>query len=125
MTVAVSFNETDRIIEVKIDESFSWQVIEKAVPQIANFVIEKNNQRVLLDFRSAAITLSTVQIYMTPDKLAEEFSKFGVDIRSLRRALLLFKEDRDYHFLETAIINKFQTFRTFFDEDEARTWLKE
>jgi hypothetical protein len=126
MTINVAFNEQEQIIEVKVDESFNWAVIEKLAPQIAKFYVEKGCHSVLMDLRAAAgITLSTVQIYMTPEKMASEFSKHGGDILKLRRALLLQKNDQNFHFLETVIINKFQTFRIFFDEAEARAWLKE
>jgi len=124
MTIQITFNEQDQIIEVKVRELFDWSVIETVVPQVSVFVNEKNCHRILLDFRSAHISLSTIQIYMTPEKLSDEFKKFGVEILLLRRALLLKQNDSDYQFLETVVLNKSQILRIFFDETAAREWLK-
>jgi hypothetical protein len=125
MTIEVAFNEQEQIIEVMVEESFNWSVVERVAPQVSRLALEKHTFHVLLDFRRSGITLSTVQIYMTPEKAAEEFKKYGVDILQLRRAVLIQHNDRDFHFLETVTINKLQPFRVFFDEAAARAWLKE
>ncbi len=125
MTIKVEYNKNNGIIEILLKEDFNWSVIEKIAPQVSKIFLETGCNRILLDFRKASITLSTVKIYMTPDKLNDEFQKYGVNVLNLRRALLLKKTDPDYHFLETVVINKFHTFRTFYNEAEARAWLKE
>jgi hypothetical protein len=123
MSIQVFFNEEDQIIESHLDEPFDWSIIERMVPQLSRQILERQCLRILLDFRGANLHLSTFNVYATPQKLAEEFKKRGVDIRSLKRALIFMPDDGDYRFLETVSINQAQTLRIFFDEEMAKAWL--
>ena len=93
------------------------------VPQLSRQILERQCRRILLDFRGANLHLSTFNVYATPQKLAEEFKKRGIDIRSLKRALIFMPDDGDYRFLETVSINQAQTLRVFYDEEPAKIWL--
>ncbi|NMC86256.1 MAG: hypothetical protein GYA58_13315 [Anaerolineaceae bacterium] len=123
MSIQVFFNEEDQIIESHLDEPFDWSIIERMVPQLSHQILERQCRRILLDFRGANLHLSTFNVYATPQKLAEEFKKLGIDIRSLKRALIFMPDDGDYRFLETVSINQAQTLRIFFDEEMAKAWL--
>ncbi|NMC83999.1 MAG: hypothetical protein GYA58_01815 [Anaerolineaceae bacterium] len=123
MSIHVFFNEEDQIIESHLDEPFDWSIIERMVPQLSRQILERQCRRILLDFRGANLHLSTFNVYATPQKLAEEFKKRGIDIRSLKRALIFMPDDGDYRFLETVSINQAQTLRVFYDEEPAKIWL--
>ena len=124
MPFLVTYHQEDHLIESRLVGTFDWNVMENMVPEIARLVIEKTCERVLLDFQAANLNLSTYKIYVTPEKLAAEFQKYNVDIRLLKRALVLAKRDEDFDFLETVTLNRQQTMKLFTDPGLARDWLK-
>jgi hypothetical protein len=125
MKFQVSYLEKEQIIVSRLSEFFDWSVAEKMVPELSTLIKEKNCRHILLDFATANMKLSTVNIYMTPEKLANEFLKYGVDIRSLRRAMVVAKDEDDYRFLSNVTVNKSQLLRIFHDEESAIAWLQE
>ncbi len=125
MPFNLSFNNREGIIEADIQGEFTWLVMEKMVPEMAHLIAEKHCQRILLDFRKADYSLSTFKIYMTPEKLFDEFQKHNIDIRSLKRALLFLNNPENFRFFETVSINQAQSVRIFMDEMMARNWLAE
>jgi len=124
MKFQVSYLEKEQIIVSRLSEFFDWSVAEKMVPELSTLIKEKNCRHILLDFATANMKLSTVNIYMTPEKLANEFLKYGVDIRSLRRAMVVAKDEDDYRFLSNVTVNKSQLLRIFHDEESAIAWLR-
>jgi hypothetical protein len=124
MKFKVSYLEKEQIIVSRLSEFFDWSVAEKMVPELSTLIKEKNCRHILLDFATANMKLSTVNIYMTPEKLANEFLKYGVDIRSLRRAMVVAKDEDDYRFLSNVTVNKSQLLRIFHDEESAIAWLR-
>lgn len=125
MPFQVSFDEKDCIITSRLQGKFDWTVVEKMVPQLSKLIKQHSCARILLDFHESDMNLSTLGIYLTPQKLAAEFKKNGVDIYPLKRALYISTEDPSYNFLETVTINNSQTLKIFFDESLARSWLIE
>lgn len=125
MQFEVSYLEEEKIIVSRLSEYFDWSVAEKMVPALSVLIKEKNCKHILLDFATANMKLSTVSIYMTPEKLAAEFMKYGVDIRPLRRAMVVARDENDYQFLSNVTVNKSQLLRIFHDEASAIAWLRE
>jgi len=125
MEFQVTYLEKEKIIVSRLSEYFDWIVAEKMVPALSVLIIEKNCKHILLNFATANMKLSTINIYMTPDKLATEFLKYGVDIRQLRRAMVVAKDENDYRFLANVTVNQSQLLRIFHDEDSAINWLME
>lgn len=125
MSIQVMFSEKDQIISAKMSGEFNWPTIEQWVPQIAVCIKENDCHKVLLDMREIKLSLSTVSIYLTPKKLSSEFEKYGIDIRRLRRAVLVKGFHQDFRFMENVSLNQFQTLRLFSNEQTAREWLKE
>ncbi|BCY16489.1 hypothetical protein hrd7_03380 [Leptolinea sp. HRD-7] len=124
MCFVITYLDDDAIIESTLLKDFNWQVMEKMVPAISKVINEKNCHHILLDWRKAKIALSTTQIYDTPNKLKEEFEKYGVNIFKLKRAYLIDRVDSDSYFFETMMKNNSQTFSIFLNRDEAVKWLK-
>jgi len=121
----INYITDDSIIEVTMLIDFNWPVMEKAVPKIAELVKEHNCHRILLDFRQIKIDLSTAAMYDTPQKLRDEFTKYGVELQKLKRAFLITRVDSDAYFFETVMLNQGQTFRIFLDRALAREWLQQ
>jgi hypothetical protein len=123
MSFQVIYHEGENYIESFLEEDFNWSVMERMVPRISKWVNEKNCTNILLDFRGGNLDLSTLKIYLMPERLGEEFKKYGVHLLSLKRAMVIKGNDRDYHFLETVSINNNQNLHLFLDKDEAIKWL--
>lgn len=125
MSIQVTFDEKDQIVVASLGGEFNWPSIEQWAPQIAACIIENDCHKVLLDMREVKLNLSTVSIYLTPKKLSDELEKFGIDIRRLRRAILVKGPNKDFRFIENVSLNQFQMLRLFSNEQKAREWLKE
>ncbi|MEA5079896.1 MAG: hypothetical protein VB013_15125, partial [Anaerolineaceae bacterium] len=119
MEFQITFLENEKIIEVRLTDYLDWAVIEQIVPQVSKLALERNCRSILLNFATANLKLSTVNIYMTPDKLAKEFKKYQIDIHSLRRALIVAADEADYKFLSNVTVNQFQRLQIFHDEASA------
>jgi hypothetical protein len=125
MSFQVTYHEGKNYIESCLEEDFNWSVMEKMVPRISKWVNEKNCTNILLDFREGNLDLPTLKIYLMPERLGEEFKKYGVSLLSLRRAMVIKDHDRDYHFLETVSRNNSQNLHLFLDKEDAIKWLIE
>jgi hypothetical protein len=125
MPFDIRYYENEYIIESNLLGDFDWQVMVNMVPALAKQIKEKECNRVLLDYRSGKINLSTLKIYDTPVKLKEEFEKYGVNLFALKRVLLINAIDSDHKFFETVMLNQGQTLKIFLDKDSAIQWLIE
>jgi hypothetical protein len=125
MPFQIIFNKEHCVIEAQMQGEFDWAVMEKMIPEMARTIRENQCQRVLMDFRGAQYNVSTFTIYLTPEKLFNEFQKYDIDIRRLRRALLFVKNAENFRFFETVSVNQSQAVRIFLDEKAARDWLLE
>ncbi|HCS40954.1 MAG TPA: hypothetical protein DIW44_15405 [Anaerolineaceae bacterium] len=123
MKFKVTYNETTQIIEARIQCDFDWNLVEHLAPEICKFVNQTNSDLIFLDFRKSKVEMSTIKIYETPRKIAEEFAKTGVDIRELKRAILIKPGQKDFDFLESVTVNNAQIFSLFYDEESAIKWL--
>ena len=79
----------------------------------------------LSDYRQAELDLSTLDIYLTPRLLAEALAPHGVRASSIKRAIVVSGNLKDFHFFETVTLNTGQDLRMFQDMDAARKWLLE
>lgn len=123
MSFQVTYHEGENYIESFLEEDFNWSVMERMVPRISKWVNEKNCTRILLDFRGGNLDLPTLKIYLMPERLGEEFKKYGVRLLDLKRAMVIKGNDRDYHFLETVSRNNSQNLHLFLDKGDAKKWL--
>lgn len=119
----LSYNEKNGVIESRIHSSFDNTLMDNMAPELAKMAKETNAKALLLDFSKSDISFSTLEIYKIPKKLSEIFLENSLDIRFIKRAILISKEDKDYKFLEIVSLNSGQNFRLFYDEKEAINWL--
>lgn len=111
MSVHVTFTEAEQIIEAHVDDEFNWPVMLELVHNVAKWVNERSCFSVLVITRSIQLDLSTSNIFLVPERLAKEFAAFGIDIRKLRRALVIEDYDQGLRFFETASLNQALTLR--------------
>lgn len=125
MPFKVWFNEAEQVIEIKVTKVFDWPVMLQLVPRVSELSLENQCRKIMVDARGAKLDLSVLKIYSTPEMLAKEFAAHGVDVRRLKRALMIVKDAEGYRFFETVSMNQSQNMRLFFDEPSAREWLRE
>ena len=123
MTFKVTYNENTNIIESRVHGDFDCGLIERMVPELAKLVLKMNSDLIFIDFRYCKVNMSTMKIYETPKKIAQEFAKMGVDASKLRRAILINTAQNDFDFLESVTSNNAQILKLFYDEESAIAWL--
>ena len=75
--------------------------------------------RFLNDLRAAELDLSTLALHDLPETL----HGWGLDIPTLRRALIVSRDLEAYCFFETLSVNRGDILAVFVDEEEALEWL--
>lgn len=106
MSVHVTFTEAEQIIEAHVDDEFNWLVMLELVHNVAKWVNEKSCHNDLVITHSVLLDVSTSNIYLAPEKIAKEFNQFDIDIRKLRRALVIEDYDKGLRFFETVSLNQ-------------------
>lgn len=119
----ISFNKEYGVIESRIHSSFNSSLLNNMAPELAKMTKETNAKALLLDFSKSKISFSTLEIYKIPEKLYRIFLDHNLDLRLMKRAILISKRNEDFTFLETVSKNSGQNFRLFYDEKEAMKWL--
>jgi hypothetical protein len=123
MSFDISFNSGNQIIEARVTGVFDNNLLESMAPKLTEEIIRNGCFRVLIDFTHAPIVMSTLKIYKVPERLAAIFGEHGIDIRKVKRAILISAKDPDYQFLEDVTDNRGQTFKLFIDKSQACDWL--
>lgn len=123
MIFKITYHEPEDFIEAVLNVDFNWQVMVQMAPALSKLVLEKKCYKILLDFRKINLDLSTLKMVQTPDRLRDEFKKYGVDILLLKRVFLISINDENHQFFETVMVNRGHTFRLFLDRDKAIEWL--
>jgi hypothetical protein len=123
MPHAVVYNGETHAIESRIQGDLTMKDIRELLDEYVRLAKENDCVLILNDYREATVKLSTVEIYGIPRLYADAFASAGIDPYRLRRALVISKDTRDYHFYEIVASNKAQNVRVFTNMDEAREWL--
>jgi hypothetical protein len=124
MNYKVIYDEQDAIVIATTEEAFTHELMAHMAPEIARTVKEHQCFHILIDFRRSPISMSTLKIYEVPKKLAEIFAVEGINIITVKRAVLITQKNEDYAFLETVSENQSHQFKLFYDMDAAKKWLK-
>jgi hypothetical protein len=113
-------SETDSI-HIVVEGSLSLDGFNLLAEDVAKCLIKHPGcDRIINDLRLAKSPKSPVDTYYMP-KCA---SKAGV-FRSVRRAIIVKENQKDFRFLETVFINQGNIVQLFNNLEEARKWLFE
>jgi hypothetical protein len=123
MNFKVIYDEHGCIVVATTEELFNYELLEHMGPEIVRTVKEHQCFHVLIDFRRSPISMSTIKIYDVPKKLGAMFMAQGIDILTVKRAIVIAQKDQDYEFLETVSDNQSHRFKLFYDLEEAKKWL--
>ena len=123
MNFKVTFNQSTQIVECRVHCDFDWTLVETMIPEIGKHILESGTNLIFIDFRRSKVMMSTMKIYETPRKIAEEFGKMGIDAKKLRRAILIKPGQKDFDFLDSVTSNNAQILKLFYEEELAMQWL--
>ncbi len=111
------------IITVKVQGQLTLAVIREYAPVVAQWVKEKDCPRILSDLRAAELKLSILEIYSLPHLFTEIASLQGVQMHTVRQAVLVAPGEPLFHFFETVSQNRIQSVKIFYEAESARKWL--
>lgn len=125
MAHSVSFDEAHSIVQICYTGRIEAASIRLGAADAFKVVAEHACPRVLIDCREGTLVMSTVDIYHLPKMVAETVSGMGLNVHSLKRAIVISDTPDDYAFVETVFHNQMQNMTVFHDLEAARNWLLE
>jgi hypothetical protein len=123
MPHSIVFNSDKQCIEIEFHGDITAVTLGKMCLEFLRVVQETNCYLSISDFRSAILKLSTVDLFRSPQTLLESSTAAGVNGYALKRALVIARDERDYHFFETVMHNQGQKLQVFKDMAQAHAWL--
>jgi len=123
MSHQVAYNPDSGLIETKVQGDLSLEEAKELITEIGTAARENNCFLCLSDYRETTMHLSTIEIYDIPQLLSGMLESMGVDAQKFKRAIVVAKSLKDFHFYETVTLNTGQNIRLFADIEEARKWL--
>ena len=123
MSYELKYNAELQLMELQFTGEMTFKDIQDAAAALARMTKETGSVLLLNDCRQATIRMSTVEIYEVPNALRDILAANGVDIFSIRRALVAQDDLENFGFFETVAVNRGQRVKLFTDIDEARRWL--
>ena len=126
MTFSFSYNESDEYLLVTHDGIIDKQYVNAIVKEIAAAVFEHRCHKILSDYRHATLHLNTFEILAAQQKVFDALVENDLSPYLVKRAMVLNKENENnpgLSFFETVSINRSQKVKSFFDLEQAITWL--
>jgi hypothetical protein len=123
MPHSIVYSSEAHMIESKIYGDLTLSEVKELISEYAVMIKEKGCRLFLSDYREAAIKLSTLEIYQVPKIFEDIFASSGLSIYSIKRALVVAEDLKDYLFFETVTVNRLQRAKVFKDITEAKEWL--
>ena len=121
MSHTIVYNSEEHIIELKVLGRLTMGEIREIIPQMVSTIKEKDCFSIVSDYREAELNLSTIDIYEVPKMISIALGEF--DGFRLKRALVVTKDLKDFHFFDTVSFNQGQNVKLFQDIVEAKKWL--
>ena len=123
MTHAILYNPDTQTIEIKFQGDITLNEVKELYFESAQVAKQQNCYMFLSDYSDATMKLSTLDIYNLPQILSEVFAASEISAHKMKRALVVAKDLKDYHFFETVTSNSGQSAKIFQNVAEAKEWL--
>jgi hypothetical protein len=116
MTDEIHLNESEGIIEVVSSGTLTREDMENTKAKLERILAEKAVSRVLIDTSRLQSAPSVVDIFEVCTSYSRDF-KIALLVKASSSIT------KDVAFAETIGVNRGQTVRVFWDQEEARRWL--
>lgn len=123
MTHTVIYDPDTQVIDIKFQGDVTLNEVRELYIESMRCARQQNCFVFLSDYSDATMKLSTFEIYDLPKILSGVFASSDIPAHKLKRALVVAKDLKDYHFFETVTSNSGQNARIFQDVAHAREWL--
>ncbi|MBK8784617.1 MAG: hypothetical protein IPO22_23105 [Anaerolineales bacterium] len=124
MPYSVEYLPEDNIIYTQFTGKVDLTQLHEGGAEIIRVALRENCQRTLTDFREADLTVSVLQIFNLPGELVEMAKAAGINIHTVKRAVVSAKDRTGLEFYETVSRNRGHHTKLFLDFEEAKQWLK-
>jgi hypothetical protein len=124
MSYTVEYLPEDHIIVTQFTGEVELTQLRECVAEIIRVAQRENCLRILTDFREAELDVSVLQIFNMPGELLKTANAAGVNIYSVKRAIVSSTERQGLSFYETVSRNRNHNTKLFLDFEEAKKWLK-
>ena len=121
----VTYDENLKIIRIRYCGQLTVADLQRGSQEAAQRIIDCQCQRVLVDSREVDFKLSTLEILDLPETFSTVLAELGLELRKIKRALVVVSLGNDYRFLETVAVNRGYWVKLFDNLDEAEEWLFE
>ena len=125
MSYTITHNSEAHVIETKVQGILAWDDARQIISNIIQVAKENNCFLCLSDYREAEIRLTTLEIYDVPKIISDISASQGLRAQDFKRAIIVKRDLKDFHFFETVTLNSGQNAKLFQDIDEAKKWLSE
>lgn len=119
----ITFDEILQIIIIKYSGNIALADLKNGSREAAQQIVNHKCYKVLVDCRDINFELSTLEIYDLPETFSFVLNEFGLDLRKIKRALLVSQMKDDYEFVETVATNRGYWVKLFDDLKKAKKWL--
>jgi hypothetical protein len=123
MPYTIIFNPETHVIESKFQGQLTFAEVKGFISEASLVAKEHGCLLFLSDYREAALSLSTMEIYEVPKIMKDTFASLGINANHLKRAVVVANDLDDYLFYETVTVNSGQNAQVFYDIDKAKNWL--
>ncbi len=119
MPFHVKYDSKIDCVVTTITGNIDKSLIDDFFVEVGKIVAENNCRQILSDVRDAKIIASVADIY----NMAKSIKSKGI-LTSLRRAIVISKDHKDYTFWETVCYNQgHQMVKIFQNYEQAKDWL--
>lgn len=125
MPHTVTYNEQLHIIETRTHGEVTFSESKEIISEIIQTAVVKNCFLCLGDYREETMKLSTLELHDIPKIISNSSITHGISAHKFKRAIVVARDLKDFHFFETVTLNNGQTAKLFQDIDEAKKWLLE
>lgn len=125
MAHTVTYNTDLHAIDMKVYGNLDLSEAKEIISEIIQIGVEKNCFLCLSDYREATVDMSILEIYGVPKIISGMLTQSEISAHKFKRAIVVKKDWKDFHFFETVTLNSGQNAKLFQDIDEAKKWLFE
>jgi hypothetical protein len=120
---ASKYNTELGIVETEYIGVVTYNEIIDVCHEIPNMALKCNCFLTLGNYSKADLEISVSEIYNLPKIIAEILLPLGIHPHKFKRAFVITKHMKDFHFFETVTLNSGQKAKVFLSVEEARDWL--
>jgi len=126
MQYSIIYEADKDYILITINGEIEDRIMQTAIREAGQVIVEHNCNKILGDFRNATFKLNTMAIIGLYKFWIDSLKQNGISPFKAKRVILLNQDQEtteNFHFFETISLNRSQQVKILFNKDEAIAWL--